>query len=119
ASAVGCALMIATIACAPRLRPLHGTAVTTSLPSPRLPPRRQRVVFRWELDDQDFIGRGEGAARMAPPDSARLDFFLAGGVGSGAAVLIGNDLRLPSLADDLGRRLVPPAPLLWATLGRV
>jgi hypothetical protein len=76
-------------------------------------------VFRWQLEDPDFIARGEGAARIAPPDSARLDFFLAGGLGSGAAVLIDRDLRLPSAAEDLARRLIPPPPLLWGALGRL
>jgi hypothetical protein len=76
-------------------------------------------VFRWELDDPDMSSRGEGAARIAPPDSARLDFFLAGGLASGAAILIGNELRLPSRSDELARRLVPPPPLLWAALGRL
>lgn len=71
------------------------------------------------MEDPDLVARGEGAARIAPPDSARLDFFLAGGLGSGAAVLIDDELRLPSRADDMGRRLVPPPPLLWATLGRL
>jgi len=56
---------------------------------------------------------------MAPPDSARLDFFLAGGMASGASVLIGGELRLPPRSDELARRLVPPPPLLWAALGRV
>jgi hypothetical protein len=63
--------------------------------------------------------RGEGAARIAFPDSARLDFFLAGGLASGAAVLIAGELRLPPRGDDLARRLVPPAPLLWGALGRL
>jgi hypothetical protein len=76
-------------------------------------------VFRWELEDQDLVARGEGAARSAYPDSVRLDFFLAGGMGGGAAVLIGDELRLPPRADDLARRVVPPAPLLWAALGRL
>ena len=48
-------------------------------------------------------GRGDGAARIAAPDSARLDFFLAGGFGGGAAVL---DRRLAAHAGlgDLVRR---------------
>jgi hypothetical protein len=61
--------------------------------------------------------RGEGAARVAPPDSVRLDFFLAGGMGSGAAVLVGETLRAPG--PDLVRKLVPPTPMLWAALGRL
>jgi hypothetical protein len=62
-------------------------------------------------------GRGEGAARVASPDSARLDFFLSGGLGAGAALLIGDTVRAPG--PDIVRRLVPPPPLLWGALGRV
>lgn len=76
-------------------------------------------MFRWELTDADLIARGEGAARIAAPDSVRLDFFLGGGMGSGAAVLIGNDLALQDSANDITRRLVPTPPLLWAALGRL
>lgn len=64
-------------------------------------------------------GRGDGAARIAAPDSARLDFFLGGGFGQGGAVLIGDSLRTPGGVADLARRLVPPPTLLWAVLGRV
>jgi hypothetical protein len=67
----------------------------------------------------DMTARGEGAARVASPDSARLDFFLGGGVGGGAAVLLGDELTLSEQGSDLARRVVPPAPLLWATLGRL
>ena len=69
------------------------------------------------MEDRDFEGRGDGAARLASPDSARVDFFLAGGLGSGAAVLIGSELRLAEAAGRLARQIVPSAPLLWATLG--
>lgn len=62
-------------------------------------------------------GRGDGVARVAWPDSARLDFFLAGGFGSGSAILVGDSLQSPG--PDMIRRLVPPPPLLWAALGRV
>ena len=61
-------------------------------------------------------GRGEGAARIASPDSARLDFFLAGGFG-GAAILIGDSLDAPG--GDMVRRFIPPPTLMWAALGRV
>lgn len=108
----------ATLACVPRLRPLPGVLAPTRLP-PGTFTRPHRFVFRWELEDPDLTARGEGAARIAPPDSARLDFFLAGGAASGAAILIGGDLRLPSQAEDMSRRLVPPASLLWAALGKV
>jgi hypothetical protein len=105
--------------CARRLPPLQGTPAPAVLPNPQLPAGHRRVVFRWELEDTDLFSRGDGAARVAGPDSARLDFFLAGGLGSGAAVLIGAELRLPDRAEDLARRLVPPPPLLWSALGRL
>jgi hypothetical protein len=112
-------LMLALPGCAPRLRPLPGVPAPATLPRTTLPPGHRRIVFQWQLDDPDLTARGDGAARIAAPDSARLDFFLAGGSASGAAVLIDGQLRLPSRAEDLSRRLVPPPPLLWATLGRV
>ena len=103
--------------CAPRVRPLTGVPAPRWLPAASLPPGYRVVVFRWVLTDQDLEARGEGAARLAAPDSARVDFFLAGGAGSGAAVLVGDQLRL-SHADRVTAALVPPAHLLWAALGR-
>jgi hypothetical protein len=82
-----------------------------------MPGGHHKLVFNWELEDRDMSGRGEGVARLAAPDSARLDFYLAGGFGSGAAILIGDSVQAPG--GDLVRRLVPPPTLLWAALGRV
>ena len=114
------ALLVATtVGCAPRLRPLPGSTVAPLLPKAELPTGHRRIVFRWELTDADIIARGEGAARVAAPDSVRLDFFLGGGVGGGAAVLIGDDLVMQDAANDITRRLVPTPPLLWASLGRL
>lgn len=119
AAAICVFIMLVAAGCAPRLRPLPGAPAPAVLPRAELPPVRRLVVFRWQLDDAELSARGEGAARIAPPDSARLDFFLAGGVASGAAILIGGELRLPARSDNLARRLVPPPPLLWAALGRL
>ena len=115
----GAGALLAAAACAPRLQPLGGALAPAVLPAASLEPGHKRVVFRWALDDRDFSARGEGAARISSPDSARLDFFVGGGLASGAAVLIGGELRLPTRADELTRRLVPPAPLLWGALGRL
>jgi len=109
--------LLAAAACAPRLSPLTGSPAPARWPDGSLGPHRRKIVFRWELNDASLVARGDGAARLAPPDSARLDFFLAGGMGHGAAVLIGDELRLPS--GDAGARFVPPPALLWAALGRV
>jgi hypothetical protein len=102
--------------CAPRLRPLAGAPTPLGLPTAELPHGYRRLVFTWEMRDPDFHVRGEGVARLASPDSARLDFFVGGGLGGGRAVLIGQSVRAPG--GDLVRRLIPPAPLLWAALGR-
>ena len=61
--------------------------------------------------------RGEGVARMAAPDSVRLDLFLGGGFGGGRAYLIGDRLDAPG--GDMVKRYLPPAPLLWAAFGRL
>lgn len=87
------------------------------LPAATLPAERRQLVFQWELHDGELVARGDGAARVAPPDSVRLDFFLGGGMGSGAAILIGDSLQVPG--PEAARRLVPPPPLLWAALGRL
>jgi hypothetical protein len=108
---------VAAASCAPRLRPLPGTPAPITLPAAELPDGHRRIVFDWELRDPDFLVRGEGVARIAPPDSARLDFFVGGGLGGGSAVLIGQSVRAPG--GDFVRRLIPPAPLLWAALGRL
>lgn len=112
------ALACLLTACVPRLTPLSGTAAPPSrLPLTALPDGYRQIVFNWELEDRDINGRGQGVARLAAPDSARLDFLLAGGFGGGAAILIGDSLAVPG--PDMIRRLVPPPTLLWAALGRV
>lgn len=69
------------------------------------------------MKDQDMTARGDGVARIAYPDSIRLDFFLGGGYASGVALLIGDSLTVPG--PDMTRRLIPPKALLWAALGRL
>ena len=113
--AVGAIMLLA--ACAPpRVAALPGAIVPVQqLPLPRPQVGSRKVVFQWELHDGDIIARGEGAARIASPDSVRMDFFMAGGFGSGGAILIGDSLQVPG--PDMMRKLVPPRALLWAALG--
>jgi hypothetical protein len=88
------------------------------LPNFALAPTPQKVTFKWEVNDNSIVARGEGVARLEPPDHARVDLFLGGGFGAGAsAVLVGDSLIVPPGARGLD--LVPPAPLLWAALGRL
>ncbi len=117
---VALALSVGGAACLPHAAPLAGAAAPRSVALPRigLPPQPRRVTFTWRYEEQNGVSvRGEGVARVVPPDSARLQFFLAGGYGSGTAALAGDHLELPDR--DEFRRLIPAAPLLWAALGRL
>jgi hypothetical protein len=119
-SRVACFATLALVAaCRPPLVvPLQGApAPSRALPRGLDPTGHQKLVFKWELRDGDMAARGDGVARIASPDSVRLDFFLGGGFGGGAAVLIGDSLQVPG--PDVARRLVPPRALLWAALGRL
>jgi hypothetical protein len=114
---LACAL-VAGVGCAPTAPPLKGVlAPDRSLPSLTLPAGRRHIVFRWDYEEGDIAARGEGSVRTAAPDSARLDFFLGGGLGAGSAILIGDSLRTPHA--ELARRYIPPAPMMWAALGRL
>src|SRR4051794_21804752 len=108
--------VVAITACGPRLQPLGGEVAPVSMPRTQVPRGHQQINFDWEYSDPDMSGKGEGVARIASPDSARLDFFLAGGFVGGAAVLIGDSLQIPVM--DIMRRLIPPPTMLWASLGR-
>ena len=112
------ALVLVVAACGPRARPLVGVPAPAVLPRAELPEGRTRYDFRWEYEDGDLVVRGDGVARAAAPDSVRLDFFLDGGMGGGYALLLGDQLIVPAGAEQV-RRLLPPPPLLWASLGRL
>lgn len=116
--AIAAIAVTAVTGCVPKLTPLSGAPVPAArLPHTSVAPGHHKIVFNWELRDRDLDTRGEGAARVAAPDSARLDFFLGGGISGGAAVLIRDSIQTPG--GDIVRRLVPPPTLLWAALGRV
>ena len=110
------ALASGAVACAPRLGALSGEAAPATLPRAELPTGHHLVTFEWEFSDPDMSGKGAGVARVASPDSVRLDFFLAGGFIGGGAVLIGDSLDIPGI--ELTRRLIPPPTMLWGALGR-
>lgn len=117
---VACATLVGAAACAPRIQPMPGVApATISLPPLTVAPTPQRVTFRWELNDGDMVARGDGVARIAPPDSVRVDLFLGGGFGrAAAAILIGDSVRVPP-GGESEAGLLPPPPLMWAAFGRL
>ena len=111
-------VLLLLAACTPRAAPLKGVlAPDRALPSIAMASGHRHFVFRWDYQEGDIAARGDGSIRTAAPDSARLDFFLGGGLGAGGAILIGDSLRTPHA--DLARRYIPPAPLMWAALGRL
>ncbi len=120
--AVASALRVAWIAvvvagCARAVAPLRGTpSPPSSLPRIELVGARQ-ITFRWDYSEDIIFARGEGVARMVAPDSARLDFFVDGGFGSGHALLFGDRIVAPG--GDLVRGMLPSVPMLWAALGRL
>lgn len=72
------------------------------------------VIFRWRISEEGVRLSGRGVARVEPPYRARLDLFLANGEPAAVAVLMEDDLRLPV---TLPGGILPPAPLLWSSLG--
>jgi hypothetical protein len=111
-------VLLIVVACAPAAAPLKGVlAPDRTLPTIAMPAGHRHIVFKWDYQEGDIAARGDGSIRAAAPDSARLDFFLGGGLGAGGAILIGDSLRTPHA--DLARRYIPPTPLLWAALGRL
>ena len=112
------AALLAPLACRPpRASALPGRPAPAALPEAALPAHHQRIVFDWSYEDAELSARGEGVARVAPPDSVRLDLFLAGGFGGGSAFLLGDDVVAPG--GDLVRRFLPPPTVLWAAFGRL
>jgi hypothetical protein len=99
------------------VKPLQGAPLLAPFPSVELPAGHRQQTFQWEYTEPDMLIRGDGVARIASPDSVRLDLFLAGGFGSGRALLVGDTLDVPG--GDMIRRYLPPAPMLWAAMGRL
>lgn len=80
-------------------------------------PVGHRVLkFRWQIQDDRGAAGGRGSARVAAPDSIRLDVAGPLGSGRGAAVVVGDSARWTD-PPDIIRRLVPSYPLMWAMLG--
>ncbi|WP_373071234.1 hypothetical protein [Gemmatimonas sp.] len=105
------------IACAPAARPLSGSPTRAVLPPTAMAAGSQILRFTWTYQDETFEANGDGAVRVQSPDRARLDFFLKNGMTGGYAILVGDSLTVPGI--DLVKRLLPPVPLLWSSLGRL
>lgn len=116
--AAAAAVCAALLGCPPSVAPMWGGAPAAPLALRyELPPGHRRVTFTWELEEGSMVVRGEGAARIAAPDSARVDLFITGGYGAASVILIGDSLRVPPGAGM--QQMIPPKALLWAALGRL
>ena len=109
--------LVAIAGCAPLARPLSGAPTRAVLPPTAIPITPTVLRFTWSYKDETFEANGEGAVRRQGPDRARLDFFLRNGMAGGYAILVGDSLTIPGI--DLVKRMLPPVPLLWASLGRL
>lgn len=102
---------------APTAGPLTGVPVAASVPDTRLRHGYRRTVFSWEYKERLGSAKGEGVARIAPPDSVRIDLFLENGSYVGFVIMIADSLT--RVSQDEARRSLPPPTLLWAALGVV
>jgi hypothetical protein len=120
---VACGIMVTLFACrsAPRAAPITGVAPEAAVALPRLElsAGTRRIRFNWQFADGSMAARGNGVARVAAPDTARVDLFLGGAFGNrgASAIVIGDTLMTPPGAGMT--EVIPSAPLLWATLGRL
>src|SRR2546428_13232492 len=79
-------LVVGAVACAPAAAPLKGgLAPDRSLPSLSLPTGHRQIVIKWDYEEGESAGRGDGGERTSAPDSARRDFFLGRGPCAGTA----------------------------------
>lgn len=77
------------------------------------------MTFKWKYRDERQSGGGRGMARLAAPDSLRIDWRAVLGMASGAAVMIGDSVAWV----DPPRDSVPNEPagvaVAWAAMGVV
>ncbi len=80
-----------------------------------LPAGPELVRFSWRSDDGRLQLAGSGAARLAPPDSLRVD--IAASLGVGRATLILTADRTDARPEELVQQVVPDRFAFWAVLG--
>jgi hypothetical protein len=83
------------------------------------PTRPTALRFRWRYRDERRSIGGRGTARVAPPDSLRVDWAAILGLSPGAAVVVGDSLQWADPRDDYPSSVAPAVQLLWTTLGVV
>jgi hypothetical protein len=110
-------LAAAAIACAGRLPdpvPVpQPAALAQRLHAAGTPDQPQLIVFKWRYRGREGRFSGEGAVRVNPPDSVRLDLLGPGWSGVQSAVLLGE--RVHYVGEQ--RIQLPPPTFMWTVLG--
>lgn len=117
--------MAVAAACTPRLAPLVPEPLApaestraAARAAATLPRRPVAMQFRWSYRDDRVTYAGRGMARLAPPDSLRVDYRGPFGLGAGAAVVLGDSVAWAEPRGDFDA-LMPAIPLLWVAFGSV
>ncbi|MFL5519952.1 MAG: hypothetical protein ACJ8B6_03380 [Gemmatimonadales bacterium] len=120
-------LALTAAGCAPN----YGPTLRTVLPAGLAPAARDSVLawvgrteptsnqghrFKWSFKSPDEGVGGGGNARIAPPDSLRLDMAGPLGAKRTSAMVLG-DTALWVSRKDVIEKIIPSYPLLWAMLG--
>lgn len=74
------------------------------------------IRFKWRYEDRKLNAAGRATARVAPPDSVRLDYAATLGLSSGAGVVVGDSVIWADPDQDF-RSFIRGVPIFWATLG--
>jgi hypothetical protein len=74
------------------------------------------IRFKWRYEDRKLNAAGRGTARVAPPDSVRLDYAASLGLSSGAGVVVGDSVIWADPDQDF-RSFIRGVPMFWAAIG--
>jgi hypothetical protein len=116
-------MLVAAGACTPRLQPVApngafqpATRAQFAAAAARTVPGRHEIVrFSWRSEDTRLQLSGSGAARLAPPDSMRVDIAAMLGLGRSVLILTGDSAAArPAEAVE---QILPDRFALWAALG--
>jgi hypothetical protein len=86
-----------------------------ALASRTLPERRELLRVRWKTDNGQVSVSGNGAVRIAPPDSLRIDVAARLGLGRATVILTGESVAAEP--EQAARLLLPDRHALWAVVG--
>lgn len=83
------------------------------------PTRPTALRFRWRYRDDRRSGGGRGTARVAPPDSVRVDWATSLNIRTGAAAVVGDSLLWADPKEDYPSSVTPAVQFVWTALGVV